>query len=354
MSRYFSSTYKSLVPYTPGEQPQNRQYVKLNTNESPFPPSPYAQRLAREAAGDLQLYSDPTCHLLVETAAQKWGLDPDQILFSNGSDEVLYFAYLAFCGADTPAVFPDITYGFYPVFAELARIEYTEIPLDENYRIRVSDYLNTGKTIFIANPNAPTGIALTSAEIEQILVSNPDTVVCIDEAYIDFGGESVIPLVRKYKNLLVIGTFSKSRSLAGGRLGFAVADRELIRDLNTIKYSFNPYNVNRMTIAAGVGALLDDEYFEHNCRVTMENRAYLVAGLDKLGFKTLPSSANFIFTTSSRISGQALYEKLKAKDVLVRHFTKKRLDDYVRITVGNREQLDILLEKIGEILEEEQ
>ena len=352
MSRFFSSNYSSLTPYTPGEQPQDMQYVKLNTNESPFPPSPFAQRLARDAAGDLQLYSDPTCHILVETAAKTWDLDPEEILFSNGSDELLYFAFLAFCDAEKPAVFPDITYGFYPVFAALAGIKYTEIPLDEDYRIRIPDYLNTGKTIFIANPNAPTGIALTSAEIEQILVSNPDTVVCVDEAYVDFGAESVVPLIRQYKNLLVIGTFSKSRSLAGGRLGFAVADRELIRDLNTIKYSFNPYNVNRMTIAAGVGALLDNEYFERNCRITRENRAYLVDSLEKLGFRTLPSSANFIFTTNSRISGQSLYEKLKEKGVLVRHFTKKRLDDYVRITVGSREQLDILLEKISEILEE--
>lgn len=352
MSRYFSSRYQSLTPYTPGEQPQNRQYVKLNTNESPFPPSPFAQRLSREAAGDCQLYSDPTCHTLVEVAAEKWNLDPEEILFSNGSDEMLYFAFLAFCDENTPAVFPDITYGFYPVFAKLANVAYSEIPLDSNYRIRISDYLNTQKTIFIANPNAPTGIALSSAEIEQILASNPDNIVCIDEAYVDFGAESVIPLIGKYKNLLVIGTFSKSRSMAGARLGFAVADRELIRDLNTVKYSFNPYNINKMTMAAGVGALLDDAYFRHNCAVTEENRSYLVSRLDKLGFDTLPSSANFIFTRHKNIPGGYLYETLKSKGVLVRHFSKERLDAFVRITIGSREQLDILLEKISEILEE--
>lgn len=353
MSRYFSSNYSTLTPYTPGEQPQNRQYVKLNTNESPFPPSPFAMRLARETAGDLYLYSDPTCHLLVETAAEKWNLDPKEILFSNGSDEILYFSFLAFCDAQHPAVFPDITYGFYPVFAKLAGIDYSEIPLDENYRVRLSDYMNTGKTIYIANPNAPTGIALRSSEIEEILVSNPNTVVIIDEAYVDFGAESVIPLIRKYKNLLVIGTFSKSRSMAGARLGFAVADRELIRDLNTIKYSFNPYNVNRMTMAAGVGALLDEEYFRHNCKAIQENRLYLTEKLEKLGFTTLPSSANFIFTKSDRIGGQQLYEKLKEKGVLVRYFSKPRLSDFVRITVGSKEQLDILLETVRAILEVE-
>lgn len=351
MSRFFSSRYTALEPYTPGEQPQNRQYIKLNTNESPFPPSPFAQRMAREAAGDVQLYSDPTCRLLVETAAEKWGVDPEEVLFSNGSDEILYFSFLAFCDEKRTAVFPDITYGFYPVFAELAGIKYEEIPLDDNYRVRVSDYLGCGKTVYIANPNAPTGIALPAAQIEKILISNPDSVVIVDEAYVDFGGESVMPLIKKYGNLVVIGTFSKSRSLAGARLGFAVADRALIRDLNTIKYSFNPYNINRMTMAAGVGALLDDEYFQKNCAVIIENRRYLTEKLSALGFTTLPSSANFIFTGSGKISGRALYEKLKEKGVLVRWFSGERLKDFVRITVGSREELDVLLEKVAEILE---
>lgn len=352
MSRYFSESYSALIPYVPGEQPQNREYIKLNTNESPFPPSPFAQRMAREAAGDLQLYSDPDCRSLVQIAAEKWGLDPKELLFSNGSDEILYFSFLAFCDAKRSAVFPDITYGFYPVFAELAGISYSEIPLDEEYRINVSDYLHIGKTVFIANPNAPTGIALPRGSIEQILAANPDNVVIIDEAYVDFGGESMVPLIRRYKNLVVIGTFSKSRSMAGARLGFAIADKELIRDLNTVKFSFNPYNINRMTMAAGIGALLDDAYFRRNCALTQENRAYLTESLGKLGFDTLPSSANFIFTKCDRIGGQALRERLKEKGVLVRHFSKERIKDRVRITVGSREQIDILLEKISEILEE--
>lgn len=353
MSRFFSSRYEALTPYTPGEQPQERQFIKLNTNESPFPPSPFAQRMAREAAGDLQLYSDPTCRLLVETASSKWGVDPEEILFSNGSDEILYFSFLAFCDEKRPAVFPDITYGFYPVFAQLAGIAYEEIPLDENFRVRIPDYFGCGKTVFIANPNAPTGIALSKEEIEHILSSNPDSVVIIDEAYVDFGGESVMPLIKKYKNLVVIGTFSKSRSMAGARLGFAVADQALIRDLNTVKYSFNPYNINRMTMAAGTGALIDEAYFKRNCATICENRRYLTEALAKLGFETLPSSANFIFTKNAKLSGRDYYEKLKEKGVLVRWFSKKRLEDHVRISIGSREEIDILLKKTAEILEEE-
>ena len=352
MSRFFSDKYASLTPYTPGEQPKDQRYIKLNTNESPFPPSPMAQSLAKAEAERLNLYSDPECRDLVKTAAEELGVAPDEILFTNGSDEILNFAFMAFCDKEHPAVFPDITYGFYSVFAELNGVPYTEIPLREDYTVNADDYVNVGKTVFIANPNAPTGIALPLSDIERIVASNPGNVVVIDEAYVDFGGESAVGLTKKYKNLLVTQTFSKSRSLAGARLGFGVACPELIRDLNTVKYSTNPYNVNRMTMAAGIGALKDTEYFEGNCRSIIETRAWTTAELGRLGFTVLPSSANFVFAKHESADGGELYKKLKENGILVRHFDKDRLYDYNRITIGSREEMAALIGVLGKILEE--
>jgi len=255
MSRFFSQKYDALTPYTPGEQPKEKKYIKLNTNESPFPPSPKAIEAASKAAGALQLYSDPTAAKLHEMIAALYGVKSQNVLATNGSDEILNFAFMAFCDGNHPAVFPNITYGFYSVFAELNGVPYEEIPLKADFTIDPKDYIGIGKTIFIANPNAPTGIALSLDTIEEIVKSNPDSVVVIDEAYVDFGGETAAPLTKQYKNLLVTGTFSKSRSMAGARLGFGIACEELINDLNTIKYSTNPYNVNSMTMAAGIATL---------------------------------------------------------------------------------------------------
>lgn len=352
MSRFFSPKFHTLTPYTPGEQPRNQQYIKLNTNESPFPPSPLAQKRALEEAGKLQLYSDPTCASLTAEAAKTLGIDADEIIFSNGSDEVLNFAFMAFCDENCPAVFPDITYGFYKVFAALNAIPYKEIPLKEDFSLDISDYFGKKSTVFIANPNAPTGLYLTLGQIEEILKANPDNVVVIDEAYIDFGGESAIPLTKIYPNLLVVQTFSKSRSMAGARLGFAVGCKELLRDLNTIKYSVNPYNVNRMTMAAGVGALEDDAYFRTNCQAIIDNRAWTTDALDKLGFETLPSLTNFVFTKNPTIAGKALYEQLKTRGILVRHFDTPRLTDYIRVTIGSMEQMNAFIAATKEILEE--
>ena len=351
MSRFFSFKYQKLTPYTPGEQPRDQRYVKLNTNESPFPPSPLAQKRAAEAAADLQLYSDPTCKALNEKAAQVYGLEPDEILFTNGSDEILNFVFMAFCDESHPAVFPDITYGFYPVYAKLNGVPYRTIPLTEDFSINIDDYMGAGGTIIIANPNAPTGKALSLAEVEKIVVGNPDNVVVIDEAYVDFGGESAIGLIHKYDNLLVTQTFSKSRSLAGARLGFGAGCKALIQDLNTIKYSTNPYNVNRMTMAAGIGALEDAAYFENNCRTIMENRAWTTEALKAMGFTVVDSKSNFLFAAHPAISGQDLYLQLKARGVLVRHFETDRLRDYNRITIGSREQMEILIATIKTILE---
>ena len=352
MSRFFSSKYHTLIPYVPGEQPQERKYIKLNTNESPFPPSPLAQRLARQAAGDLQLYSDPECRSLVKIAAEKLGLAEDEILFTNGSDEILNFAFMAFCDEDHPAVFPNVTYGFYSVFAQLNHVPYEEIPLREDFSVNVEDYIGIHKTIFLANPNAQTGVALTRAEIERIIVSNPDNVVVVDEAYVDFGAESCLDLIHKYDNLLVCQTLSKSRSLAGARLGFGAGCKALMQDINTIKYSTNPYNINRMTMAAGIGAILDTAYFEENCKKIIAVREKTAAALRGLGFTMTDSSSNFLLASCPDMGGQALYLALKEKGVLVRHFETPLLKDYNRITIGSDEQMDAFLQILAEILEE--
>ena len=352
MSRFFSSKLASLTPYTPGEQPRDQRYIKLNTNESPFPPSPKAQAYAKEAAEKLELYSDPNCTELVAKAAEVFGIGKDEIIFSNGSDEVLNFAFMAFCDDKNPAIFPDITYGFYKVFAALNAIPFKQIPLKADFSLEISDYFNAGGTIFIANPNAPTGLCLSLAQIEEILKANPDNVVVIDEAYIDFGGETAIPLTKKYDNLLVVQTFSKSRSMAGARLGFAVGCKALIQDLNTIKYSTNPYNVNRMTMAAGLGALEDGDYFRENCAAIMENRAFFTENLEGLGFTVIPSKTNFAFAKHPGIGGKALYQKLRENGILVRHFDTDRLRDYLRITIGSREQMVACADALTKILEE--
>ncbi len=352
MSRFFSNKFDALTPYTPGEQPKILNLVKLNTNESPFPPSSKAVKAAAEAAKMLELYSDPTCSVLTEKMAGILGVKPEQVLMTNGSDEILNFAFMAYGDADMPIVFPDITYGFYPVFAQLSNIPYEEIPLDNEFKIRVSDYIGINKTIVIANPNAPTGIVLCLDEIEKIVKSNPNNIVVIDEAYVDFGNQSAVCLIDKYDNLLVTGTFSKSRSMAGARLGFGIASKEIIRDLNTIKYSTNPYNINSMTMAAGIAALDDEEYTKQNCRVISENREYTMAKLKEMGFVMTPSTTNFIFAKHPSVSGLDIYTKLREKGILVRHFTGKRICEYNRITVGTKEQMDKFLTAVGEILED--
>ena len=352
MSRFFSSNFASLTPYTPGEQPKERQFVKLNTNESPFPPAPAVAAVVAEQAGKLQLYSDPEISTLRSKLAQTYGVSPNQVICVNGSDEVLNFAFMAFADEDHPLAFPDLTYGFYPVFAQLNRIPYEEIPLKTDFSINACDYVNLNKTIVIANPNAPTGRYLSLSEIERIVASNPDNVVIIDEAYIDFGGESAIALVPKYDNLLVTQTFSKSRSMAGARLGFGIGNEKLIADLNTIRYSTNPYNVNRMTEFAGAAALDDPEYFRRNCETIMENRAWTTAALETLGFEVLPSLANFVFAKSDKIEGAQLYKKLKDRGILVRHFTKERIKDFNRITIGTLDQMKTLVHAIEDILQE--
>lgn len=352
MSRFFSNKYASLTPYTPGEQPKERQYVKLNTNESPFPPSPGVQAAVEGECGKLQLYSDPECVRLREKLAALYGVTPAQVIVTNGSDEVLNFAFMAFADDENPLAFPDITYGFYPVFAQLNGIPYEEIPLKEDFSMDPEDYIGIRKTIVIANPNAPTGLAISLQDIQRILQSNPNNVVIIDEAYVDFGGESAVALVDQYENLLVTQTFSKSRSMAGARLGFGIGSEKLIADLNTIRYSINPYNVNRMTEAAGIAALEENSYYMGNCKTIMETRTYTVNALESLGFTVLPSLTNFVFAKSPELDGEILYQELKKRGILVRHFGKPRIRDFNRITIGTWEQMDILLKAITEIRKE--
>ena len=352
MSRFFSSKYSNLEAYVPGEQPKDMKYIKLNTNESPFPPSEKALEAARAEAGRLQLYSDPECTPLVKKAAEVFEIPKDCILMTNGSDEILNFAFMAFCDREHPIVFPNITYGFYPVFAELNGIPYEEIPLKEDFSVDYKDYVGINKNIVIANPNAPTGMALPLWQIEEIVKSNPDNVVIIDEAYVDFGAESAVPLTGKYDNLLVTGTFSKSRSLAGARLGFGIGDSSLICDLNTIKYSTNPYNINRMTMAVGCAVLEDNDYYMSNCKIIADNREYTRAELEKMGFEVLPSLTNFLFARHEKISGEALYKGLKARGILIRHFTKEKIKDFNRITIGTKDMMDEFLSQVSEILKE--
>ncbi len=350
MSRYLIDQYQSLEVYVPGEQPRDMQYVKLNTNESPYPPSPAVIDAVTKEAGRLQLYSDPTLMELREAIAGLYGVKRENVYASNGSDDILNFAFMAFAGKGGRAYFPDISYGFYKVFGDLHGVNYTTIPLEEDFSIDPEKYHNLDGLVVIANPNAPTGVALSVEEIEGIVKSNPNNVVLIDEAYVDFGGESCVGLTTKYDNLLVCQTFSKSRSMAGARLGFAIADAGLIGDLDRIRNTTNPYNVNRMTLSAGVAAIQDNDYYMDNCRKIEATRAETVRRLEGLGFTVIPSKANFIFAKSDKVDGGTLYRELKSRGVLVRHFESPRIKDFNRITIGTPEQMDVLVTKIKEIL----
>jgi len=351
MSRYLIDRYQSLEAYVPGEQPRDMQYVKLNTNESPYPPAPGVAEAVQAEAGRLQLYSDPVCVELRDALAARYGVKRENVFVSNGSDDILNFAFMAF--GSPRAYFPDISYGFYPVYAGLHGLEAHPIPLREDFSIDPGDYMALDGFIAIANPNAPTGMALDVGQIEDILRSNPDHVVLIDEAYVDFGAESCVSLTGKYDNLLVVQTFSKSRSMAGARLGFAIANEGLIADLEKIKFSTNPYSINRMTLAAGLATLKADDVCMANCHRVVETREATVDRLRQMGFEVLPSKANFVFARHPHSGGGFLYRQLKAKGVLVRHFDSPRIKDFLRITIGAPEQMDVLCEALKHILEDE-
>jgi len=351
MSRFLDPRFAALKEYTPGEQPQDKQYIKLNTNESPYPPSDkVVQAVNAQQVRDLRLYCDPDCTKLKTAMAQRFGVGENNLFLSNGSDDILNFCFMAYGGGG--AAFADITYGFYEVFAKLHGVQAEIIPLREDFSLDVEGFKGKNKLIVIANPNAPTGLCLDLTVIEDIVRSNPNGVVVVDEAYVDFGGESCYRLIDRYENLVVCQTFSKSRSLAGGRLGFAFACPALIADLEKIKYSTNPYNINRLTQVAGLAVVEDDGYYMDNCRRIEENRAFAVERLEGLGFEVLPSKANFIFCRSDRMGGKQLYLQLKEKGILVRHFDKARISDFVRITIGTREQMGALVDAVRQLLGE--
>ena len=353
MSRYLKEELQALRAYTPGEQPQDQTYIKLNTNESPYPPAPsVAAAITRQEVEQLRLYSDPTGAELKGKLAGLYGVKPENVFLSNGSDEVLNFAFLAF-GAEGVA-YPDISYGFYPVFAQLYQLDAVEIPLKEDFTVDYRDYCGIGRMVVLANPNAPTGRSIPVAEIRQICQTNPDHVVLIDEAYVDFGGETALPLVQEFDNLLVTRTFSKSRCLAGGRLGYAFGSRALIEDLEKIKYSTNPYNLDRLTLRLGVATMEAEDYYREKCAAICRTRQWTAGQLEAMGFQVLPSLTNFLFAKTEAMDGQALYQALKARGILVRHFSNPRICQYNRITIGTQAQMEQLVQTLKEVLYENQ
>ncbi|HNX62804.1 MAG TPA: histidinol-phosphate transaminase [Candidatus Limiplasma sp.] len=353
MSRYLLPRLQSLAPYVPGEQPQDRRYVKLNTNESPFPPSPRVlAALNRENISRLNLYPDPLYQSLRQAIADEYGLAPNNVFVGNGSDEVLGFAFMAYADETRGATIPDVSYGFYRVYAQLFRIQPEIVPLNEDFTLPVEKFVGRGQLVAIANPNAPTSIALPLSEVERIIAGNPDSVVLVDEAYVDFGGETCVPLLSKYPNLLIVRTYSKSRSLAGGRLGYALASPEIVDDLNRVKSSFHPYSVNNLTMLAGIEAMRDREYFASCVSVLCAQREESIKDLRALGFTVLPSATNFLFAAAPGLGGHAYYQKLKARGILVRYLNQPTLTRFVRITVGSAEQMRALLNATEEILKE--
>ncbi|KNE28128.1 histidinol-phosphate transaminase [Achromobacter spanius] len=355
MSRFWSPVVGTLSPYVPGEQPKLQNLVKLNTNEHPYGPSPKVLEAIRAATDDtLKLYPDPSSDQLRQTIAATVGVQASQVFVGNGSDEVLAHAFLALLKHDKPLRFPDITYSFYPVYCGLYGIQYETVPLAADFSINVDDYLpganrQSGAIIF-PNPNAPTGRALSLADIERIVAANPDAVVVVDEAYVDFGGESAVPLVARYDNLLVVQTLSKSRSLAGLRVGFAVGSAELIDGLERVKNSFNSYPIDRLASAGAVAALEDTEYFERTRQAVIETRSRMTAGLNALGFEVLPSAANFVFARHPSQDAAGLAAALRERSIIVRHFRHARIDQFLRITVGTNEQVNLLLKALAEVL----
>lgn len=342
---------RKVVPYTPGEQPNQPDMIKLNTNENPYPPAPKVQQVLKEMdAGDLRLYPDPSAGALVKAIADYYGLNEDQVFVGVGSDDVLAMSFLTFFNGEKPVLFPDITYSFYDVWAELFRIPYERPALDDSFHIKKEDYFKENGGIIFPNPNAPTGVEFPLQDIEEILKANPGAVVIVDEAYIDFGAHSALPLISKYDNLLVVQTFSKSRSMAGMRIGFACGNPVLIKYLNDVKYSFNSYTMNRTSLAAGVAAIGDRDYFEDTCQKIMDTREWTQKELKALGFTFQDSKANFIFAAHKTCPAKQIFEALRAKHIYVRYFAKPRIDNYLRITIGTREEMEQLIRFLKEYL----
>ena len=342
---------RKVVPYVPGEQPKQKNIIKLNTNENPYPPAPGVEKLAKEFECDaLRLYPDTDATALVQALSEHYHLNPSQIFVGVGSDDVLSMAFLTFFNSGKPILFPDITYSFYDVWADLYRIPYKVCPLNQDFRIMPDDYKQENGGVIFPNPNAPTGVFESLETVEEIIKANPDVVVIVDEAYIDFGGESCLPLLEKYENLLIVQTFSKSRSMAGMRIGFAMGSEKLIRCLNDVKFSFNSYTMNMPAQVLGVEAVRDEAYFEETCAKIVATRERVKGELRKLGFSFPDSKTNFIFAAHERFPGEEIFKALKERKIYVRHWNKPRISDYLRITIGTDEQMDTLLAALKEIL----
>ena len=353
MSRFLHSKYESLTPYdTSGEVESMKGFIRLNTNESPFPPSPKVLAASYESSRGLNYYCDPECSQLAEKISSMFGLKPSQIVFGNGSDEILNFLFMGFC--EKGAAFPSITYSFYKILAKFHGVDYIPVPL-KNFRVDPSYYKDVkGRTIFIANPNAPTSLAMSLSEIEEILSSNPESLVVIDEAYVDFGAESAVTLLPEHDNLVITRTFSKSRSLAGARLGWCMTSEEIAKDIKDIKNTLTPYNINAMTQAAGLGALDDEEYTRRNIDMIRMVRDNTKSRLREMGFDVMDSSTNFLFAKHETVSGEEIFNALKKYKIMIRHFSSPAvISDYNRITIGTPEQMQIFLEVVKGVIENE-
>jgi histidinol-phosphate aminotransferase len=351
LSQYWSKLTASLVPYVPGEQPKDQRYIKLNTNENPYPPSPKVLEAIRNVANDdLRLYPDPTSDKLTETISHYYGLSKDQIFVGNGSDEILAFAFPTFFSPEKPILFPDITYSFYPVYAQLYGLTYKAVPVDEQFNIDPNDFCIPNGGIIIPNPNAPTARYMPLDSLKLILEANRDQVVIIDEAYIDFGGQSAVGYLEQYPNLLVVQTLSKSRSLAGLRVGMAMGHPELIEGLNRMKNSFNSYTMDRIAQAGAIAAFEDQAYFEETTRKVIATRERTVEALKPLGFQMMDSKANFMFITHPQYAAQQLFDGLKARGILVRYFNKPRIDQFLRVSIGTDKEMDALVAALDELV----
>lgn len=349
--RSWEKYFRKVEPYVPGEQPKFEKMIKLNTNENPYPPSPEVEKVLREVNCDkLKMYPDPTSEVLVKALAERYQVKEDQVFIGVGSDDVLGMAFLTFFGSDKPILFPDITYSFYDVWAELFQIPYERPALDADFRIKKEDYYKENGGVVITNPNAPTSICENLDFLRDILEHNQDVVVIVDEAYIDFGGESALPLLKEYENLLVVQTFSKSRSMAGMRIGYAFGHPALIQAMNDVKYSYNSYTMDYLTLVTGVAALEDEAYFKENCDKIIATRQRTMERLRQLGFSFPDSKTNFLFATHKTVPAKELFEALRKEKIFVRYFDKPRIDNYLRITIGTDEEMDALIEFLEEYL----
>lgn len=348
----WESYVRKVVPYVPGEQPQESNMIKLNTNENPYPPAPGVIKALEQFDTDrLRLYPEPTCKVLVDAIAEYYGLDSSEVFVGVGSDDVLAMIFMTFFNSEKPIVFPDITYSFYDVWADMLRIPYEVKELDENFLIKKEDYYGDNGGVIFPNPNAPTGILMEYSEIEDIIAHNRDVIVVVDEAYIDFGGKSALPLIEKYDNLLVVQTFSKSRSLAGMRIGYAMGNAKLIKYINDVKYSFNSYTMNQTALALGVEAVRDKEYFEETRQKVIATREWTKGELRKLGFSFGDSMSNFIFATHEKVPAKEIFEALRKEHIFVRYFSKERISNYLRISIGTQQEMETLVQFLIDYLQ---